>query len=63
MLKKYRGERAALEVGDEGFDVGEASGRHGDEDILHIENQESGRHGDGCGFDSIGNYEQGWAVN
>ncbi len=38
MLKKSRGERAALEVGDEGFDVGEASGRHGDE------NQESGRH-------------------
>lgn len=44
MLSKDREERAALEMGDERFDVGEASGCHRDEDILHVDNQKSGRH-------------------
>ena len=44
MLEEDEGADGGLEVGGEGEDVGESGGGHGEEDILHVDDEEGGGH-------------------
>ncbi len=44
VLEKDEGAGGGLEVGGEGEDVGEGGGGHGEESVLHVDDEEGGGH-------------------